>query len=578
MKVMKPYIAGCVMALTVATSLVSCKDDEAYDTQVTRNVSLTINGTPWDFYHDLGNGSRALYIYNDNGDFYSNYYTIGRFALPTGKYHVFATLNADLLEPPTNFYNEVIEQDPETKQSFAISNPIEYNAGDPMSLDVYTRTGTLRLKAMDVKADKSYAYVRATVTTPVVGWNVAAATVAVGGPIQLSRQKDTSGGIGYTEDIVLIGSADHSVTVHLDYLDANMNVIRSADLDQRLTVLPNMVTTAEFELNNPNEQVTISCNVSVSEITWGSGTIYPSLPVEIPEGYVLVEAGQDINAAYNAQKEDDSVDEIRLFLQANASYNFSRTTLERVNKSVSIIGQRPGYGQTAAAVSLNAVTLDGNFDHFRMENLNLSPGSRFFNLAATLAFNINEIAFVNCSFDRWNGVMWNQTSRTDRQQVVNTIKLDGCRFTSYTAASNAMFKPATGAIAPINNWVFTGCLFHGANFGSRTAVILSDVNKIDGNLNITVEGCTFIDTRGTDFTYFDINAAGASNCTLNVRDNIVSGAQSGFGTWFKLGNVGSVNAGGNTRTAGYSMKAYGVEAPAESSLTYDALLKQQNLN
>ncbi|MDE6629632.1 MAG: hypothetical protein K2K36_09725 [Muribaculaceae bacterium] len=578
MKVMKPYIAGCMLALTAATSLVSCKDDEAYDTQVTRNVSLTINGEPWDFNHDLGNGIRALFIYNENGDFYSNYYTIGRFALPSGKYHVFATSNADLLTPPTGFYEEVIAQDPETKQSLAISNPIEYNAGDAMSLDVYTRTGTLRLKAMDVKADKSYSYVRATVKTPVTGWNVAAATVATGTPIELTREKDTSGGIGYTEDLVLIGSADHKVTVHLDYLDADKNLVRSADLNQELTVLPNMLTTAEFELNNPNEQVSIACNVSVTEITWGSGTIYPSLPVEIPEGYVLVEAGQDINAAYNAQKNDESVDEIRLFLQANASYSFSRTTLERVNKSVSIIGQRPGYGQSAASVSLNAVTLEGDFDHFRMENLSLAPGSRFFNLAATLAFNINEIAFTNCSFDRWNGVMWNQTSRTDRQQTVNTMKLDGCRFTNYTAATNAMFKPATGAIAPIYNWVFSGCLFHGANFGSRTAVILSDVNKIDGNLNITVEGCAFIDTRGTDFTFFDIDAQGASNCTLNVRDNIVGGAQSGFGTWFNLGRTTSVNASGNTRTAGYAMKAYGVDTPAESTLTYDDLLRQQNLN
>lgn len=578
MKSMQPYTAGFLLALGLATSLVACKDEEVYDTQVTRSVSLTIDGQPWDFYHDLGNGSRALFIYNESGDFYSNYYTIGRFALPSGKYHVFATSNANLLNPPTGFYAEVIPQDPETKQSLAISNPIEYNAGDAMSLAVLTRTGTLRLKAMDVKADKSYAYVRARVKTPVTGWNVAAATVTAGGPIELVREKDTSGGIGYTEDLVLIGSADHKVTVSIDYLDAGKNVIRSADLNQELTVYPNMLTTAEFMLNNPDEKVSIACDVTVSELTWGAGTIYPALPVEIPEGYVLVEAGQDINAAYNAQKNDESVDEIKLFLQAGATYNFSRSTLERVNKSVSILGQRPGYGQTAAVVNLNAVTLDGDFDHFRMENLQLVPGSRFFNLAATLAFNINEIAFVNCSFDRWNGVIWNQTLRNDRQQTVNTIRMDGCRFTNYTAATNAMFRPATGAIAPIYNWVFSGCLFHGANFGTRKAVILSDLDKIDGNVSVTVEGCVFIDTRGTDFTFFDIDAQAASNCTLNVRDNTVSGAKSGFGTWFNLGKTTSVNVSGNRRTAGYGMKAYGVEEPAESQLTYDGLLKQQNLN
>ena len=50
-----------------------------------------------------------------------------------------------------------------------------------------------------------------------------------------------------------------------------------------------------------------------------------------------------------------------------------------------------------------------------------------------------------------------------------------------------------------------------------------------------------------------------------------------MGTWFSLGTVGTVQASGNTRSAGYEMKAYGIDAPAESAKTYNDILSQFNL-
>ena len=51
----------------------------------------------------------------------------------------------------------VIQQDPAAKVKYAISAPVEYSSpfNDPLSISyLYNRTGVIRLKATDKKADK----------------------------------------------------------------------------------------------------------------------------------------------------------------------------------------------------------------------------------------------------------------------------------------------------------------------------------------------------------------------------------------------------------------------------------------
>ncbi len=165
-KLLKITLAG---ALAVA-AMASCSHDEVYKTQVIRDFSMTLDGEPWNIYYNTSN--MPLFIYHEDGSFFANYSTSYRFSLEEGNYRIFATNMATFITPPTNLNNQIIEQDPEGKLTFAISDPVHYKAGDELRLALKTRTGKLRLRSMDTKPDKSYAFVRAIVTTPISSYSV----------------------------------------------------------------------------------------------------------------------------------------------------------------------------------------------------------------------------------------------------------------------------------------------------------------------------------------------------------------------------------------------------------------------
>lgn len=60
---------------------------------------------------------------------------------------------------------------------------------------MYNRTGTLRLRATDRKADKRYSTIRAIVSTPISGYKISDATF-VKSPIEVVRNTATSTGGG----------------------------------------------------------------------------------------------------------------------------------------------------------------------------------------------------------------------------------------------------------------------------------------------------------------------------------------------------------------------------------------------
>ncbi len=571
---MKTFFKLSLVAVAALASLASCKEEEVYPSSITRELSMTLDGEPWNIYY--GTSNLPLFVYNDNGDYYANYSTSFRFSLPDGNYKVLATNQADYLTPPTNLNDQIIEQDIEAKKTFAISDPVDYTAGTSMSLALKTRTGMLRLRALDTKADKSYSIVHAIITTPVVAYHVGQAGPVTGDPIRIDRYKETAGGgVGYTEDMYFIGCETDGVNVTIEYLDADSNVVNTKPFADSFIVKPNELTEVSFNLNNTDEPVIVDYDVYIGQLNWRENDIFPSVKVDVPAGYTYVEPGTNLGKIFTEQMADPSVDEIKIFLKAGASYTIADKILEGCTKPFIFMGQKPGYGQQLATLQMVNITMEGNISEIRFENLTIKPTKdRIFNLR-NQKFHVGTIAFVNCAINNWSGSIWANTAAADNEQIVDNVIMDNCRLTQLTT-STCLWNNTTRRIAPIYNWKFTNTLFHGRNFGTRNA-IMSGLSNITGDISVLVEGCTFIDTRGADCVYFDIDGAKAASTAVTVRNNVVTGAKTGTGTWFKFGKTTSIDASGNTRTKGFEMKAWGVDAPAESDKTYNDILSQFNL-
>ncbi len=574
------YIKNSVLALAIVASLTACDKNEVYETSVTRNLEMTLDGEPYSIYYGTDVNSKPLFIYKDNGEYYSHIGTSYRFALPNGTYRVFATNQATLIkEPSLNLNEQLIQQDPEAKQTFAFSTPVYYNAGSNLSMALETRTGVLRLKALDVKADKSYNKLRATITTPVTAYHIGNGAPVIGEPIEILLETGTSGGgIGYTQDAVLIGCESEKVKVVLDYLKDDA-VVKTKTFEQDFTVLPNQLTQVDFNLNNAEEQVVIGCTVNIGQINWRENDVVASVKVDVPEGYTYVEPSAKFDDVYAALNQDESVEEIKIFLKAGSTYTASATTLRGITKPLVILGQTPGFGQSKSTLRLQGtLDLTDVVDHIRFEKLNVAPATaQVFNIARSLKFSLGALEFVDCDFNAFSGNLWLQASSTANTQSVGSMLVDGCRFINYSA-------PTTGLIAPVNNRdnaissiTVRNSVFHARNFGTGT-VVLGRLNSVTSALAVAIEGNTFVDARGTDCTYFNIDPAKAASFKLTVTDNTVAGAKSGVGTWFKLSaKATDVTATGNIRAKGYSMKAYGVSEPAEGSRTYEEILSDLNL-
>lgn len=574
-------LKNSVLALAIVASLTACDKNEVYETSVTRNLSMTLDGEPYSIYYGTDANSKPLFIYKDNGDYYSHIGTSYRFALPDGNYRVFATNQATLIEEPSkNLGEQIIEQDPAAKQTFAFSTPVAYSAGADMSIALETRTGVLRLRALDEKADKSYNKLRATFSTPVVAYHVGNGAPVVAEPIEIVLENATSGGgIGYTQDAVLIGCESETVKVTIEYVNAAGEVIKTKTFDKDFTVLPNQMTEVAFNLNNADEQVVIGCTVNIGQINWRENNVVASVKVDVPDGFNYVEPSARFDDVYNALNADASVDEIKIFLKAGSTYTASANTLRGITKPVTILGQTPGFGQSKATLRLQGTAdLTGTVDKIRFEKLNLAPATaQVFNIARSLHFSLGALEVVECEFNAFSGNLWLQASSTANSQKVGSFLIDGCSFVNYSA-------PTTGLLAPVNNRdnaissiTIRNSVFHARNFGTGT-VVLGRLNYVTTPLAVVVEGNTFVDARGTNCTYFDIDPAKSPSFSLTVTGNTVAGVNSGVGTWFKLSSKATdVTASGNTRAKGYSMKAYGVAEPTEDARTYEEILSDLNI-
>ncbi len=570
---MKKLLKSTLAGVLAVAALASCSHEEVYKTQVIRDFSMTLDGEPWNIYYNTKN--MPLFIYYPDGSFFANYSTSYRFSLEDGNYRIFATNESDNITPPTNLDDQIINQDPEGKLTFAISDPVNYKAGEPLRLALKTRTGKLRLRSMDVKPDKSYAFVRATITTPISSYSVAKAEPIVGELTSYSYMKEASGGIGYSQEVNLIGSETEKVKVTIEYLDNDSTVISTKEFSEGFAVLPNQQTDVEFMLNNPDEPVIVDYKVTIGQLNWRDNNVFPSVKLDVPEGFRYVDPTENLGDVFKEMMADESLDKIQIFLKASTAYTIADKVMEGCTKPFIIKGQVPGYGQEKASVAFHNISMNGNIDFMRFENVELKPAKdRIFNLR-TEAFHVGEIAFEKCVINNWSGTIWTSNVSNDNTQVVDLVEMNDGRLTNLTTLT-PLWNVTTRKVAPINNWEFTNTLFHGRNFGTKNA-ILGGLSKTPGQITVLVEGCTFVDTRGVDCTYFEIDGAAASSTTVTVRNNTVAGVKSGVGTWFNISSSASVSSSANVRAKGYEMKVWGVEAPSEGSQTYEEILSSLNL-
>lgn len=556
-------------ALATACCWVACSEDEKYGTSVVNSIEMYVDGEQWT---PGDTRTRPLFIYNEDGSSFVQYSSSFKFSLENKSYKVLCTQNDNLIPFPTNVNDIVISQDTLSKQSFIASLPVSYNAAkeDTLKLHMYTRTGILRLKGIDVKADKSYSTVRAVVTTPINGYKVSDGTYTEG-EMTLTRDKaTTTGGLSYQDDFVLFGTVANGkmVNVRIDYLDANNDVILSKEMDGAFPVIPDSTLTVMFHLNNADEPMIQDYTVSVTSAEWDEEAVNPDPPVLVPEGYTLVGKGDDINTVYKNLMNDASVEAVKIYLKAGETYTINGGLLENPAKPVYILGQEPFRDKGLATVKKNSLIIfTGNVGGVHFKNLKIQDTGRVFQFKGQ-HFDVDTISFVNCEFENLAGVLWYQNDpKADNVEIVRNLIIDNCRF--YNIAAN-FFVPVNRSIVPVYNISIKNSTFH----MKKTVMILGNLNRVPDNLNVTIENNTFVSAACADATMFNLNGASATQFNLSVKNNLFVGSDSGLGTLFVLDNVTNRNISGNYYTKGYVMKAWGLddtETPVATSLTMDEL-------
>ncbi|KAF2508321.1 hypothetical protein [Flavobacterium foetidum] len=252
MKKLKKLIMGLTSILFVSTS---CSNDELkYDSYTVKSLDFQLNGVPWNL--NVGISTRPLFIYKEDGNYFANYSSLYPFSLENGKYKLVATdFPEQMIPSPTNLNELIVTQPALANQHVNLSDAVAYNSPfeEPLTLNIITRTGILRLKSQDVIADRSYSTIKTTVTVKRSGFKVSDATY-VKEDMFVTRSKATaSGGINYTDDFILFqtGEEANNVRVKIECLDQNMQVVKTKIFDTAFPIEGSKVTNVDFFLNQP---------------------------------------------------------------------------------------------------------------------------------------------------------------------------------------------------------------------------------------------------------------------------------------------------------------------------------------
>lgn len=558
------YAAG--MAMSLLLSLSACSDEEKYSTSVVRDINLYLNENPWSV--NTGLSTKPLFIYKDNGEYVANYSSLYRFQLLNGNYKIVSTTESDSIPAGTNLNDIVIHQSTNARGMFSASAPVEYCVPSdiPLSAYMYSRTSVLRLKATDKKSDRSYSTVRAVVHTPISGYKLSDASYVMESMDVIRDKATATGGVNYIEDFVLFetNSNKENVNVRIDYLDDNLTVIQSKMIDGSFSLLANDTTQIAFALNNADEPIIQDYTVTIASENWLEEDITPETPIKIPAGYTYVNPEEDINTIYNKLKADDTQTDIKLFLKAGASYSFNSGVLNDAPKGIYIRGEISKNGEQLATLAIGGnISLGADtgtpmkISGVVFENIDLKPSGDLFRFK-NQDFEVEEITFRNCELRDLPATLWYQIADGDYMQVIHSFTIDNCRFININLGKSGLLGLGNKQILPIYNITFKNSTFHAKTLG--TASLITNLNKIDKDLTVTIENCTCVNLGGGDMTFFNMAATNASTFTLIVKNNLWSGnSEEGKGSWMKLGNVTTSDISSNYRTKGFSLNDWNVE-------------------
>ena len=570
---MKHNILYFAAALALAAGTASCSKDPVYSSHTVKQVLFTLDGVETTMQQYGSSNTRPLFLYYEDGSYYENLNSYLPFTLNDGTYKVYATNQSTLVTTTlaANLNDIIVPQDSDAKTSFAISKPIEYHTGEQMKLDLLTRTGVLRIKAEDIKGDKRYNQIRATVTSPVSAYKVSDATFLEDG-VTLTKTADSkNGGISYVQDFILMETQTNGrqVDLAIDFLKDGETVESRPSLKgDPIVISPKDTTIVSLRLNK-DETMVQDYTVEIHQADWTDETLTPDAPFVIPEGYTYVSPQDNLDNVFSELKNDDTVDEIKLYLKAGETYSFGSKTLNDIPKALYIKAQKPKTGQAKATVNFAGnISMKGDMSAVHFENISVTAtdASKGIFKLKNQEFHVGEIAFVNCDFDSFSGTMWYQETNADYQQVVDRVLFDGTTFTNLQIAKSALFGLSKKKVAPVYTWTFRNSTFHVKTFGKP---LVNNTTKIDNTLTVSIENCTFVDMAGSNTTWFELKGDQTSAFCLTVKNNLFSGNGGGTPTAFTTNKVTTADISGNYFTTGYTVNAWNLD-PAPEQLTETA--------
>lgn len=258
---MKKTLFCAMIGLAAMSGFVSCSDDDAYSTTVIRDLELYLDGSPWTL--NAGLQTRPIFLYASDGDWVANYSSHYNLMLENGQYRIVCTPNpTSCIESTAQSLDELyIRQDSSATRSlmdqYQISAPVDYDTsvGGPLTADMLTRTGVLRIRALDEERDNSYTTVRAILTTPRSAYHIADETY-VEEPVTVVRERTTpTGGVNYTDDFGLFPTAsdEQGVTIRFEFLNDAREVVKTKQINGTYGVYRDSVQILQVYLNNPDD-------------------------------------------------------------------------------------------------------------------------------------------------------------------------------------------------------------------------------------------------------------------------------------------------------------------------------------
>lgn len=544
-------------------------DDIKYDTSVVRNFELQLNDLP--FKLNTGISTKPIFIYKDNGEYVGNYTSHFQFALNNGKYKFLATdIPDEMIKSPTNLNDLVIPQSKKADQKVNLSAANAYDSpfNEKLTMNILTRTGTLRLRATDTKADKSYSIIKTTVDVKRSGYKVADETF-VKNDMSVSRvKKNTDGGINYTDDFILFQTDEEMNNVHvrIELMTQDSTVVKTKELSGNFPIVPNMVTNVDFNLNDASTPIIQKYTVTINAANWTDESFNPAAPIDVPDGYTYVSPTENLNDIYNALAADETVSEIKLFLKASQNYTMGRIN---ITKPISILGQNASGTASKPTITMgNVAKIVGDIDYIHFENLVLIITDAYaFNFDLTTPFHIKELKYKGCNIDNLSRAFW-RNDKSESKQIVDNFIIDDCTFMNFASGGR---NYALINIAPENtlsNISLINSTVEILNVGFTGPIITNQRSQTGADISINIKNSTFSLLGNPAIAAFDFRADNVNSLKVNFENNLFSGVSNGAGTWMTLDNsAGEKTIRNNYRVSDFIMASWGVPTDQEPIAT-----------